>query len=178
MILIHSAATTNPEQEAQSSYMALIPGAKSHWDAIQKGILGLEDKKTAQKTCTMEKSWSRYYFSIKECQEVSCGSCVSSWELEILPLLSSFSGGLLNEVLLLMASQSRSSPQCKPVWVTDPQGAASPPLPLSPCMAPPWGTQMPEWSLSQQPPLALTGLHTPSNQDCATVPSCFIFPAS
>lgn len=61
MILIHSAATTNPEQEAQSSYMALIPGAKSHWDAIQKGILGLEDKKTALKTCTMEKSWSRYY---------------------------------------------------------------------------------------------------------------------
>lgn len=55
--------------------MALTPGAKSHWDATQEGILGLEDKKTARKTCSMEKSWSRYYFSINERQEVSCGSC-------------------------------------------------------------------------------------------------------
>lgn len=140
-----------------------------------RGLLGLEDKKTAQKNCTMEKSWSRYYFSINKRQEVSCGSCVSSWELTILSLLSSFSGGLLNEVLLPMASQSALFPN----WVTDPQGADLPPVPLSPCMAPPWVIQMPEclssWPVSTG--TCLTGLHTPSVRECATDPGCFIFPA-
>lgn len=98
--------------------MALITGAKSHWDATQEGILGLEDKKTAQKTWTVQKSWSRYYFSMTECQEVSCGSCVFSWELKIRHLLSSFSGVLLKEVLLLMASQSVPFPwSCAVAWI-------------------------------------------------------------
>lgn len=106
---------------------------------------------------------------------------VSSWELKILPLLSSFSGGLLDEVLLLMASQSAPFPWCRTtVWVVDPQEADSPPVPLSPCMAPPWLMQMPECLpfCAVSMGTCLTGLHTPSNQERATVTACFIFLAS
>lgn len=148
--------------------MALITGAKSHWDATQEGSLGLEDKKTAQKTWTMQKSWSRYYFSMNECQEVSCGSCVFSWELKILPLLSSFSGGLLNEVLLPMASQSAPFPWCWTVlWVTDPQGVDTSCATVT-LHGTPWVMQMPECPFLSSLHCP-TGLHTPSNQECATV---------
>jgi len=44
-ILFHSGAAANPEQEAESSSMALLPGAQSHWDASSREHFGLGRQK-------------------------------------------------------------------------------------------------------------------------------------
>lgn len=117
-------------------------GMPNHMD-----ILELEDKRTDQKILHYRKLLIKILFSHKWLPGVfQWKLCFSSGELNILPLLSSFSSDLLNEVLSQMTSQSALFPWCwTTVWFIDSQDADSLPLPLSSCMLSHWVMRIPKY---------------------------------